>query len=213
MQVICTVFGASMNTVLSEYPLAADHELHMAEEALWVEGVGWLGQYHSYLDALWEKGVPYFVRDYYYNEMQQNLSNGATSKDVSKFVYNIKLLNSKIRAYETMPIMHAFKRQTDSWADEEDKENVPGSADPELWQIPKNPVPIKPTRQNAIGSAQNLDTTNHFNSLEPADDAQASPIASHLAEASLSPSQSVKEPVLPKKPVSRSRSKKPASQP
>ena len=95
MHVICT-----MPTVLSEYPLFPDHELHMEGEALWVEGVGWLGQYHSYLDTLWEKGVPYFCRDYYFNELQMRLDKGETSKRVRTLVASINHLNSKIRAYE-----------------------------------------------------------------------------------------------------------------
>jgi len=72
----------------------------MEGEALWVEGVGWLGQYHSYLDTLWEKGVPYFVRDYYFNQLQMRLNEGASAKDLKRLVASINLLNSKIRAYE-----------------------------------------------------------------------------------------------------------------
>lgn len=95
MQVICT-----MSTVLSEYPLLPDHALHMAEEALWVEGVGWLGQYHSYLDTCWEKGLPYFVRDVYFQELQLLLDKGETSTRVKSLIASINLLNSKIKAYE-----------------------------------------------------------------------------------------------------------------
>lgn len=78
-----------MSFTLSEYPLLPDDELHAEGEALWVEGVGWLGQYHSYLDALWEKGLPYFVRDYYLLKPQTD-----------ELVAKIKYLNSKIHAYE-----------------------------------------------------------------------------------------------------------------
>ena len=35
------------------------------EQALYVEGLGHLDQYGSYVDCQWEKGVVYFVRDYY----------------------------------------------------------------------------------------------------------------------------------------------------
>ena len=69
----------------------------MGNEALWVEGVGWLGQYHSYLDTLWEKGLPYFVRDYYLNELQTRKH---AAKELRTLVQNINLLNSKIAVYE-----------------------------------------------------------------------------------------------------------------
>ena len=90
MHVICTMFS-----VLSEYPLLPDHELHVEGEALFVEGVGWLGQHHSYLDLLWEKGLPYFVRDYYLQELQ-----AASPEAACHLAQQIRLLNSKIRAYE-----------------------------------------------------------------------------------------------------------------
>lgn len=72
-----------MDTVLSEFPLSPDYELHVDGEALWVEGVGCLGQYHSYLDTFWEKGVAYFIRDHLQSNAQL-----------------LDHLNSKIRVYE-----------------------------------------------------------------------------------------------------------------
>ena len=89
-----------MTNLFSEYHLFPDNELHMPNEALWVEGVGFLGQYHSYLDTLWEKGLPYFVRDYYFNELQTKLEEGVTSKSLRLLVNKINMLNSKILAYE-----------------------------------------------------------------------------------------------------------------
>ena len=32
-------------------------------DALYVEGIGWIAQHHCYIDMCWEKGLPYFVRD------------------------------------------------------------------------------------------------------------------------------------------------------
>ena len=72
----------------------------MEGEALWVEGVGWLGQYHSYLDTLWEKGVPYFCRDCYFNELQDKLEQGVPHKKLKGLISRINLLNSKITAHE-----------------------------------------------------------------------------------------------------------------
>lgn len=76
-----------MRTTLSEYPLAPNHELRVGGDALWVDGVGWLGQYHSYLDSMWQKGLPYFIRDY------------CISEGVELCV-GVDALNSKIREYE-----------------------------------------------------------------------------------------------------------------
>jgi hypothetical protein len=72
----------------------------MEGEALWVEGVGWIGQYHNYLETLWEKGVPYFCRDYYFQELQQKLDEGVSHKQLQNLIRNVNLLNSKILAYE-----------------------------------------------------------------------------------------------------------------
>ena len=33
------------------------------ESALYVHGVGWIAQYHHWADMLWEKGIPFFIRD------------------------------------------------------------------------------------------------------------------------------------------------------
>ena len=83
-----------MNTVLSEYPLSPDHELNMPGDVLWIEGVGPIGQYYNYWDALWEKGIPYFVRDVYLSQLNdiEFKMNELSNK------YND--LNSKIQTYE-----------------------------------------------------------------------------------------------------------------
>ena len=41
----------------------------MPGDVLWIEGVGPIGQYYNYWDALWEKGIPYFVRDVYLSQL------------------------------------------------------------------------------------------------------------------------------------------------
>ena len=44
-----------------------DLSLHQSEEstgALWADGVGWIAQYDSWYMMQWEKGIPYFARDY-----------------------------------------------------------------------------------------------------------------------------------------------------
>jgi hypothetical protein len=97
MQVIHTL---PMPSILSEYPLSPDYELHMEGEALWIEGVGPIGQYYSYFETLWEKGIPYFIRDVYFAELEEKQAQGARSRDIRELVNRINLLNSKIRVYE-----------------------------------------------------------------------------------------------------------------
>jgi len=82
MQVMVTRLHSDMPIVLSEYPLLPDHALHMEGEALWIEGIGWLGQYYNYYDTLWEKGVPYFCRDYYLNQLEAALESGVCHKEL-----------------------------------------------------------------------------------------------------------------------------------
>ena len=81
-----------MNDKHSEYPLHPDHELHCADEALFVDGVGWLGQYHSYLDNMWEKGTLYFVRDYYMDLL------AVRQAEVQSLCQRIQGINSKLSA-------------------------------------------------------------------------------------------------------------------
>ena len=86
-----------MSPVLSEYPLSPDDELHVPGEALWIDGVGAIGQHFSYLETAWEKGVPYFVRDVYFAELEAKQARGACARDIAD---KLKDLNSKICAYE-----------------------------------------------------------------------------------------------------------------
>lgn len=36
------------------------------DEAIYVDGIGYIAQYHSYVDQFWEKNIAYFVRDCFY---------------------------------------------------------------------------------------------------------------------------------------------------
>ena len=85
-----------MDNILSEYPRVIDHELTVPGEALHIDGVGMIGQYHSYLDTLWEKGIPYFVRDVYLNEFYLK------EKEIQDLLKRINFLNSKIQEYECL---------------------------------------------------------------------------------------------------------------
>ena len=68
-----------------------------SERALYVEGIGFLDQYGSYIDSLWEKGVVYFVRDYYVAEVERKLESGILDRPL---VARLNALNSDIQAWE-----------------------------------------------------------------------------------------------------------------
>ena len=70
------------------------------EDAIYVEGIGHIGQYHSYLTCLWEKGTPYFVRDYMYNELQLQMDAGTSAAKLKPLIKRLNKLNSDIVAYE-----------------------------------------------------------------------------------------------------------------
>lgn len=68
--------------------------------ALYIDGIGHLDQYGSYMDTLWEKGVVYFVRDYFYREVQLRLERGDSLRQVRPLVERLNALNSDILKWE-----------------------------------------------------------------------------------------------------------------
>lgn len=66
------------------------------ERALFVDEIGYIDQYGSYIESFWEKGVVYFVRDYYYNEVLRLVD----TTDVRPLVLRLNRLNSDIREWE-----------------------------------------------------------------------------------------------------------------
>ena len=70
------------------------------QRAMYVEGIGHLDQYGSYLNSFWEKGVVYFVRDYYYAEIQRQLDKGVSPQEVRPLVERLNALNSDILEWE-----------------------------------------------------------------------------------------------------------------
>ena len=176
--------------ILSEYPLSPFDELHVEGDALWVEGVGWLGQYHSYLDSLWEKNLPYFVRDVYLNQLQ---TMGATPTLVRK----LNMLNSKIAAYE-MPTTSVSAMRASRWADEDD------------WSEPKKPARCISTLRPVTAPQE----VNRFTPLsEPVHALPSEPTSDQTLAASSQPLPDQQVSVPAKKPASRKRKETPASQP
>lgn len=71
--------------------------LHSEDRALFVDGIGHLDQYGSYVDTLWDKGVVYFVRDYLVREIERRCECGAP---VRSLVARLSALNSDILLWE-----------------------------------------------------------------------------------------------------------------
>ncbi len=72
--------------------LQPNYDLHSDAEALYIEGIGYIAQYHYYVDRMWSHGIIYFMRDL----MSREIDRGLTC-DVDR----LHSLNSKIREYES----------------------------------------------------------------------------------------------------------------
>jgi hypothetical protein len=70
------------------------------QRAMYVEGIGHLDQYGSYIDTLWEKGVVYFLRDYLFNDIQLQLEKGVRPKELRPLIARLNALNSDLRVWE-----------------------------------------------------------------------------------------------------------------
>jgi hypothetical protein len=77
-------------------------DLLQTDAALYVEGIGHIAQYDCYVDMLWEKQIPYFVRDYYVRRIEEMLLEpGACVASVRPLVARLEALNNAIREYES----------------------------------------------------------------------------------------------------------------
>lgn len=70
------------------------------DQVIFVPGIGHIGQYYSYMDTFWGKGVAYFLRDTYLRELESLLGHGATRKKTEDLVERINLLNKRITEFE-----------------------------------------------------------------------------------------------------------------
>ena len=81
--------------------------------AVHVEGIGWIAQYHSWYDMQWEKGIPYFVRDFKTEQLETLLDDAARGRAESKkrkeriarLVAELNVLNSEIKAHENQRLL------------------------------------------------------------------------------------------------------------
>ena len=71
--------------------------LKTEERALYVDGIGHLDQYGSYVDTLWEKGVVYFLRDTLIREIEWHADR---DEPVRALVERLDALNSDILKWE-----------------------------------------------------------------------------------------------------------------
>lgn len=102
-----TVDAPSMTTTpYSEYPLKTwkplqpDFELLGDNDALYVEGIGHIAQYHCYCDMLYSHGVVYFLRDWLFREIEEKVEAGTPHRQLKVLIHRLSTLNSKIRAHE-----------------------------------------------------------------------------------------------------------------
>ena len=115
-----------MRTVNSE-TLSPDHELHMEGDSLYIDGVGAIAQHHSYYDQSWEKGLPYFVRDVYFDELFERRN--ASARDIQNSLCNLQTINSKICLYE-MPHTRASPPKRQKASEIKPPPNVGASQEP-----------------------------------------------------------------------------------
>ena len=75
--------------------------------AVHVEGIGWIAQYHSWYEMQWEKGIPYFVRDFKTEQLEQLLeTSGKKRKErIARLVAELNNLNSEIKAHENQRLL------------------------------------------------------------------------------------------------------------
>lgn len=186
-------------------------DLHSEHPALWVPGIGPIGQYLSYIDEYWEKGVVYFVRDFYVRELLARERLGVESELQHTLRTRIATLNSNIEARSKMTVIAlnttraAAKAPTakTTWADEVQND--------EGWKTPKNAAPIPIHRQHALlAPPPTVETPNPYAPLEVV---QPAPVPSHQAVESSTPVRASSEVAPKPTPKPPSRPRKPTSLP
>lgn len=94
-----------MSSSLSQSPPLTLSAVSEDCSAVYVEGIGWIAQYHSWYDMQWEKGIPYFARDYKTEQLESLLSAPGDKKKrkerIARLVAELNDLNSEITAHET----------------------------------------------------------------------------------------------------------------
>jgi hypothetical protein len=93
-------------TPYSEYPLGTsvpletNFDLKCDSDALFVDGIGYIAQYHCYCDMMYSHGVIYFMRDMLFREIETSVERGTQSSELRTQIARLNALNSKIRVHE-----------------------------------------------------------------------------------------------------------------
>ena len=84
-----------MDTEVSEYHLF-DTELLDHSDGIFINGVGWIAQHHSWIDQFYSKGMCYFMRDLKCDDLRN-----AKDRDTRiRLTSELFILNSNIKAWE-----------------------------------------------------------------------------------------------------------------
>ena len=93
-----------MSSSLSQSPPLTLSAVSEDNSAVYAEGIGWIAQYHSWYEMQWEKGIPYFARDYKTQQLEALLGASGDEKKrkqrIARLVAELNSLNSKIKAHE-----------------------------------------------------------------------------------------------------------------
>ncbi len=99
-----------MSSSLSRSPPLILSAVSEDSSAVHVDGIGWIAQYHSWYEMQWEKGIPYFVRDYKTERLEALVedASGDVKKRklcIARLVAELNHLNSEIRAHENQRLL------------------------------------------------------------------------------------------------------------
>ena len=92
-----TRLDSDISNLVSEERIMFDPILLQNEEAIYIDGIGWICQYHNWFDVLWEKGIPYFMRDLKVKDLTNLKQNCINTRVLER---EIDFLNSKILEWE-----------------------------------------------------------------------------------------------------------------
>ena len=66
-------------------------------DALWIDDIGYIAQYHCYCEMLYSHNIIYYARDYFHTEVERRRLAG---EDTHVHEKHLASLNSKIRVHE-----------------------------------------------------------------------------------------------------------------
>ena len=88
--------------------------LQSEEDALFIDGIGPIAQYHCYCEMLYSHGVIYFLRDSLSRQINLKITQGVQLHELQPEIRRLDTLNSNILAYETQYANHNPGLRTDT---------------------------------------------------------------------------------------------------